>query len=419
MLSLTLLNASLTKAEGTTITNPSNTFINKYGDTKLLWPVPSALKDQNDLIISCFGYRGMVAEGASFIHPGIDIPENAGEAVVAVEKGEVYGLKTSLGAVTIDHENGLMSTYAHMRKVFVKKGDAVEKGQIIGEVGDVGSGGRNHLHFEITDMNNYPYLLYNFYPTVISSSIGIASGVHNVNPMCFYDDKFFESKKEDFTWEWNIGCSNICHGYKDSKTCLFTINPSSRKTTSETCDEETGCVYKYCDFYNTARSTISTNTRNQNDKYNQEDYNFEIIYIDIDSADQKKSKYIYSDPVCTPFPESENKFMCEQGEKIKIKIGILNKGNRPIDINANPLIKPFYPLIDGSDVWLWGKSFKVLPDENVYEITVTYAFKPGIFEIIPGAKCISKQCKNYAKTHGKTDGLFEWSDKNKLLVYTS
>ena len=47
------------------------------------------------------------------------------------------------------HKSGLLSVYAHNMKNLVKKGDAVNQGQVIGYVGDTGNVAGPHLHFEV------------------------------------------------------------------------------------------------------------------------------------------------------------------------------------------------------------------------------------------------------------------------------
>ena len=51
--------------------------------------------------------------------------------------------------VVIDHGNGVRSLYGHMRKVEVKSGQRVEKGQVLGLVGSSGRSTGPHLHYEL------------------------------------------------------------------------------------------------------------------------------------------------------------------------------------------------------------------------------------------------------------------------------
>jgi murein DD-endopeptidase MepM/ murein hydrolase activator NlpD len=51
--------------------------------------------------------------------------------------------------VIIDHDQGLLSLYSHMKGEWVGVGDWVERGQLIGEVGSTGKSSGPHVHFEV------------------------------------------------------------------------------------------------------------------------------------------------------------------------------------------------------------------------------------------------------------------------------
>lgn len=85
-------------------------------------------------------------------HSGIDIAANRGTAVMAANSGIVNlaGLQYVTGnTVIIDHGFGVSSSYAHLDKFFVKPGDAIQKGQIIGQVGSTGFSTGPHLHWTV------------------------------------------------------------------------------------------------------------------------------------------------------------------------------------------------------------------------------------------------------------------------------
>jgi hypothetical protein len=82
---------------------------------------------------------------------------DAGEPILATADGTVVfsgNTTTSGGIVTIKHD-GFSSLYAHLsaRRLSVKVGDFVKKGQVIGYVGGPGEGGAfttgSHLHFAV------------------------------------------------------------------------------------------------------------------------------------------------------------------------------------------------------------------------------------------------------------------------------
>lgn len=93
---------------------------------------------------------------------GIDIKSNLGKSVVAVANGKVEAIKTDSDGVkvVINHQNGLRTVYANLdKKVSVKKGDSVKKGQQIGKVGRSTLNSAyetygDHLHFEVLKSNS-------------------------------------------------------------------------------------------------------------------------------------------------------------------------------------------------------------------------------------------------------------------------
>ena len=64
--------------------------------------------------------------------------------------------------VVIQHSNGLKTLYGHLNKSFVRSGQWVEQGQLIGEMGTTGYSTGNHLHFTIYEhgrlVNPFNYL---------------------------------------------------------------------------------------------------------------------------------------------------------------------------------------------------------------------------------------------------------------------
>jgi murein DD-endopeptidase MepM/ murein hydrolase activator NlpD len=85
-------------------------------------------------------------------HRGVDIKAPAGTPIRAAAPGAVVfsGRQSSYGRmITIAHPNGLSTVYAHNSANFVKAGDPVKTGMVIGAVGRTGRATTNHLHFEI------------------------------------------------------------------------------------------------------------------------------------------------------------------------------------------------------------------------------------------------------------------------------
>ena len=111
-----------------------------------IWPVLG----YNE-ISSPYGWRDCPFHGREF-HSGIDIPAPNNTPVFAVKSGEIIlsEYSNSYGNyIIVCHNDNSRSLYAHLEKRYVKVGEAVNQGHIIGGVGSTGESTGNHLHFEI------------------------------------------------------------------------------------------------------------------------------------------------------------------------------------------------------------------------------------------------------------------------------
>lgn len=93
-------------------------------------------------------------------HNGIDIAATPGTPVLSAASGRVIAAKVGGynggygNMVIISHDKGIQTVYAHLRSVGVVAGQAVEKGQQIGELGNTGRSTGPHLHFEVRGAKN-------------------------------------------------------------------------------------------------------------------------------------------------------------------------------------------------------------------------------------------------------------------------
>lgn len=97
--------------------------------------------------------QGIISQGfRKYKHEGIDIAGASGTPIVAAASGTViqagwddWGLGN---AITIKHPDGSVTVYGHNRRLLVSKGQQVNQGQIIAEMGSTGNSTAPHLHFE-------------------------------------------------------------------------------------------------------------------------------------------------------------------------------------------------------------------------------------------------------------------------------
>jgi len=86
------------------------------------------------------------------LHEGIDMAAKRGTVIRAAESGKVIhsGRLGAYGKVVIvKHQGDYRSVYAHASKTHVHKGQFVDRGDKIAEVGSTGRASGPHLHFEI------------------------------------------------------------------------------------------------------------------------------------------------------------------------------------------------------------------------------------------------------------------------------
>ena len=101
---------------------------------------------------SGFGRRVAPKKGASTFHRGVDFAIPIGTSVMASSGGTVVRAGWGAGygyCVYIQHPNGMMTRYGHLKKVLVYTGQNVRQGERIALSGNTGVSTGPHLHFEI------------------------------------------------------------------------------------------------------------------------------------------------------------------------------------------------------------------------------------------------------------------------------
>jgi TonB family protein len=99
-----------------------------------------------------FGFRKDAKTDKKTFHNGVDIAAKKGTEVIAPADGAVITVESRKGygnLLIIDHGNGYTTRYGELSRFNVKKGEKVKRGQVIGYVGNSGSKGEPHLHYEV------------------------------------------------------------------------------------------------------------------------------------------------------------------------------------------------------------------------------------------------------------------------------
>lgn len=110
--------------------------------------------DKGARISSEFGSRRVLNGVKTAGHSGTDYALPKGSSVLAPVDGVVKVVHSDMfysgQTILIDHGYGVFSSYSHLNDIFVKKGQFVKQGDLIGEVGTTGRSTGPHLHFTLT-----------------------------------------------------------------------------------------------------------------------------------------------------------------------------------------------------------------------------------------------------------------------------
>jgi murein DD-endopeptidase MepM/ murein hydrolase activator NlpD len=98
------------------------------------------------------GRRSDPITGGADFHAGLDIAGERGQPVFATAAGTVthVGYQGGYGnLIVLDHGFGLQTRYGHLLNYTVKQGARVNRGDVIGHVGNTGRSTGYHLHYEV------------------------------------------------------------------------------------------------------------------------------------------------------------------------------------------------------------------------------------------------------------------------------
>ena len=110
------------------------------------WPVAGTIS-------SGFGWRESPWGGGTRRHTGLDIRATYGAPVRVSAPGVVLFAGRDSGGygtvVVVDHGRDLKTLYGHLSGVYVRPGQRIERGAVVGAVGNSGRATGVHLHYEV------------------------------------------------------------------------------------------------------------------------------------------------------------------------------------------------------------------------------------------------------------------------------
>ena len=120
---------------------------------RFIWPARGRISGR-------FGSQRIYPAGPAAYHSGTDIATGASgtpyvapaDGVVTLAASSPFSLEGNL--LMIDHGMGLNSAFLHSLQIFVREGDRVRQGQVIGRIGMTGRATGPHLHWSIKWRSN-------------------------------------------------------------------------------------------------------------------------------------------------------------------------------------------------------------------------------------------------------------------------
>ncbi len=115
---------------------------------KMIPPVES----YKTIVSSHYGYRRHPIDGVFKKHHGVDFSVPQGTAVLSTYYGVVLSSMYERGygnTIVIHNDGDFRTKFGHLMSLFVREGDLVKPGQLIGLSGNTGHSTGPHLHYEV------------------------------------------------------------------------------------------------------------------------------------------------------------------------------------------------------------------------------------------------------------------------------
>lgn len=114
--------------------------------------IPSIRPVDTGWLSSRFGFRKDPFTTKQTFHRGLDFSTPVGTPVRTTGDGVVQAVQQQRGfgkVVKISHGDGVVTVYAHLDEILVKKGQKVSRGDVVARSGNSGRSSAPHLHYEV------------------------------------------------------------------------------------------------------------------------------------------------------------------------------------------------------------------------------------------------------------------------------
>ena len=109
------------------------------------------------VVTGVYGSQRILNGKPKWPHYGIDFAAKEGTKIKAMLSGTATMVEPDLfytgGTLIFDHGHGISTLYMHMKDIYVKKGQKVNQGDIIGTVGSTGRSTGPHLDVRLNWFN--------------------------------------------------------------------------------------------------------------------------------------------------------------------------------------------------------------------------------------------------------------------------
>ncbi len=137
-----------------------NTKLEQSDKKYILNSIPSGSPLEKTFITNKYGYRIHPLTKKRKLHTGVDLKAKVGTQIYSPANGVVIKARNfdpgGYGKmITIAHNYGFKTLYGHMNDIYVKEGQLIQKGSLIGLTGNTGQSNGPHLHYEVKFAEKY------------------------------------------------------------------------------------------------------------------------------------------------------------------------------------------------------------------------------------------------------------------------
>ena len=130
-------------------------------------PAITPVQRTSTWVASGFGWRIDPIYKTRKFHYGMDFSGQNGVDIYSTGNGKIVKVRKSRrgygNQIIVDHGYGYKTSYSHLSKILVRRGQEVKRGELIGLMGSTGKSTAPHLHYEVYKGDRKVNPIYFFY----------------------------------------------------------------------------------------------------------------------------------------------------------------------------------------------------------------------------------------------------------------